>query len=1160
MSIKVALQHHTRYDYDRLINVSPQVIRLRPAVHTRVPILGYSLDIRPKKHFINWLQDPFGNFMARVVFPEKIKYFEVNVEVITETVSINPFDFFVEDYAEKYPFEYDPQLKKELAPYFEITEQSPLLDKFLKKLEPLKGYKIVDFLVEVNRMVNQEVGYTIRFEPGVQTCEETLQKKIGSCRDSGWLLVQMLRKCGLATRFVSGYLVQLKADQKPIEGPAGPEEDFTDLHAWAEVYVPGAGWIGLDATSGLLTGEGHIPLACTPDFASAAPITGLTDIAQVEFHYSNNVTRVHEDPRVTKPYTEAKWAKIMDLGNQVENDLQKNDVRLTMGGEPTFVSIDDMESAQWNTTADGLEKRVLAQDLANNLKEVFGKQGLIHYGQGKWYPGEPLPRWQYSLLWRKDGLPLWKNGELLANLSKDYQHNHSHAEIFTKELAQHLGVNPNNAQPAYEDTFYFLWEEENLPINIDPLNVNLKDKLERKALAEHLKQGLNNPKGYVLPLEWNHYDKKWMSCAWEFKRKHLFLMPGNSPIGLRLPLNSLPYQVPAQRREPLERSPFEEVGELSDFHKQVWERYNQPIDEKIPEELKNPKDLIPEEEEDELDKKYDFNPTGHKKQKKEIDDYEPKFRTFTIKKAICIEQREGKIFIFMPPADYTEHYLDLLAAIETTADKLKIPVVIEGYEPPRDNRIEKIVVTPDPGVIEVNVHPSHNWNELVENYDKLFEAARVSRLGSEKFMLDGRHTGTGGGNHITIGGSLPENSPLLRRPDLLRSMVAFWQNHPGLSYLFSTAFIGSTSQAPRVDEGRQEMLYELEIAFNQIPELDQQSIPFWLVDRIFRNLLIDVTGNTHRAEFCIDKLYRPDTSSGQLGILELRAFDMPPNKQMAIVQLLLIRTLIAWFWQKPYKKNLVRWGTELHDKFLMQHYVKEDLRDVVQQINDFGYPFEFNWLDTFFEFRFPLLGKVQIGDIQLEIRNAIEPWNVLGEEVSNIGTSRFVDSSLERVEVKVSGINEERYIVLCNGMRMPLRPTGRKSEYVVGVRYKAWAPPSALHPTLPVDVPLVFDIFDTWNGRSIGGCTYHVSHPGGLSYETYPVNSYEAETRRESRFWNYGHTQGEYLLNLPKYSEDDAQRVVIEQTQTKDISIIDVPKPIEPDKEYPLTFDLRKFK
>jgi uncharacterized protein (DUF2126 family)/transglutaminase-like putative cysteine protease len=1141
MAIRVAINHRTTYTYDRFVSLSPHIFRLRPAVHSRTPIEAYSLKISPKEHFINWQQDPFGNYQARVVFPEKTKELSVEVEVIAKMVVINPFDFFVEEYAEKYPFKYKDHLETELLPYLEIKEEGPLFTRWLEGID--RGpQNINDFLVYINRKLNQDIRYNIRMEVGVQSCEETLSLGSGSCRDSAWLLVQILRKLGLAARFVSGYLVQLTADIKSLDGPSGPEHDFTDLHAWTEVYVPGAGWIGLDPTSGLFAGEGHIPLACTPDFASAAPVVGATDPCETSFSFSNTVTRIHEDPRVTKPFSEEQWAAIYATGCKVDEDLERADVRLTMGGEPTFVSIDDMESAQWNTSADGHEKRLLAHDLIFKLRGQFGPSGLIHFGQGKWYPGEPLPRWQYGLFWRKDQYPIWKNAALIAQEKHDKKYSSKEAEKFAKELARHLAVSGDNVSAAYEDIFYFLWTEGKIPVNIDPLQTNLKDSVERKTLTQLLDKGLGEPAGYSLPLKWNYDNSKWQSCKWLLNRNHLFLVPGNSPMGLRLPLDSLPTVAKDSEPQKVERSLFEDLPALAPFHETITSRYGLVYEHAAPtQRIKYQEKTVSKKE-------------GQHQPKKEDPEEEPVkllFEVAVIKTALCVEAREGILYVFIPPMDYLEHYLDIIASIEATAEKLNLPVRIEGYEPPRDYRMERLVVSPDPGVIEVNIQPSKNWKELVYTIDTLYEQAFTSRLGTEKFMLDGRHTGTGGGNHITIGSSKPSDSPLLRRPDLLRSLIAYWQHHPGLSYLFSSAFIGPTSQAPRIDEGRDEKLYEMELAFSQVP--DKGFVPFYLVDRIFRHLLTDLTGNTHRSEFCIDKLYSPDTSSGRLGILEFRAFDMPPHKQMSLVQMLLIRALIASFWKKPYTHDLVRWGTELHDKFMLPHYVQRDIEEVVQDLNAAGYPFQLSWFAPFFEFRFPHYGTVKLQGIEMEIRMGIEPWHVLGEEMSSSGTARFVDSSLERVQVKLKGLNGSRYVLLCNGNRVPLRETEIKGEWVCGVRYRAWQPPSALHPTIGLDTPLVFDVVDTWNGRSIGGCTYFVSHPGGRSYDTFPVNSYEAESRRVSRFGDTSYSQevlrpAPYLAIIEHYIEENR------------LSFLCDPPPEQTNKEYPYTLDMRRFR
>ena len=1131
MSIKVAISHKTAYKFDRSVSLSPHIFRLRPAAHSRTQIEGYTFKVFPENHFINWQQDPFGNYQARVVFPEKTTELRIEVEVIAKLEVINPFDFFVEEYAEKFPFKYDEMLKKELVPYLEVKDVGELTKHFIEQMSIPADINIVDFLVYANQQVFNALNYNIRMEVGVQSCEETLTSKSGSCRDFAWLLVQVLRSYGLATRFVSGYLVQLTPDIKSLDGPSGPEKDFTDLHAWVEVYVPGAGWIGLDPTSGLFAGEGHIPLCCTPDYASAAPVSGATDVCEVSFEFDNSVFRILENPRVTKPYTEEQWEKVMKVGNDVEKDLIEGDVRLTMGGEPTFVSIDDFESPEWNSTADGPLKRKLAYDLALRLKKRFAHGGLLHFGQGKWYPGELFPRWQYALYWRKDGLPIWKNDDLVAKEGETKFTFHD-AERFAIELTKHLGIDTKNITPAYEDPIYWALEEGKLPVNLDPLAVNLKDSVQRHTLAKLLEKGLNNPAGFVLPLKWQHEQANWTSCVWEFRRQQCYLIPGNSPIGLRLPLESLPKTSKNRREQPIARSLFEELPPLGDYHQSFEQRYGTTS---AP--YKAPEKKVVEDEE-----------------VKKVENENLLFEIDTFITAMSVEEREGIIYVFLPPTDYLETYLDLVASVEKTAEKLNMPVRIEGYQPATDYRIEKMMVTPDPGVIEVNVHPAKSWQEIVDTTTALYEEAFFSRLGTEKFMVDGRHTGTGGGNHVTIGAAKPADSPLLRRPDLLQSLITYWQHHPVLSYLFAGPFIGPTSQAPRIDEGRDERLYEMEIAFGQIPE--DKEVPFWMVDRIFRNLLTDITGNTHRTEFCIDKLYSPDSSTGRLGILELRAFDMPPHKHMNLVQNLLVRSLVAKFWKKPYKKKLIRWGTELHDKFLLPHFAYLDMIDVVNDLKEAGYDFDISWFDPFFEFRFPHQGGITVDNIQLELRLGIEPWHVLGEELSNSGTARFVDSSLERLQVKVSGIIPERHILLCKGCRIPLRSTGTKGEYVAGIRYKAWNPPSALHPNVGVDAPLVFDIVDTWNNRVIGGCTYFVAHPGGRSFDTYPVNSYEAESRKISRFWDFGHTpsttieQTAPVINTPSVSRFVAQN----KTDLKPDTPIELINP-----EYPSTLDLRRY-
>ncbi len=1079
MTIRVALNHQTRYHFDRQVKLWPHEIRLRPAAHCRTPILSYSLTVEPSGHFLNWQQDAYGNWLARLVFPEQSDYLDVVIDLIADMTVINPFDFFMEEYAEKFPFDYPPQLKRELTPYLDTD---PPGDQFKAWVAAARrdlvqpGMRTIDFLVALNGRAQRDVGYVVRMEHGVQTPEQTLESKLGSCRDSAWLLVQAMRHFGLAARFASGYLIQLAADIKALDGPSGPEKDFTDLHAWTEIYVPGAGWIGLDPTSGLLAGEGHIPLACTASPSSAAPVIGATGKCEAHMDFSMTVTRIHEDPRVTKPYTGAQWQAILDLGYSVDKELVKNDVKLTMGGEPTFVSIDDMEGPEWNIAALSTKKRELAGILFKRLQERFAPGALLHYGQGKWYPGEPLPRWALGCYWRADGQPLWRRADLLDHGDLKDKRARGDAARFVTALIVHLGLDQRFVIDAYEDIVNVVDQESRWPENLDLFSADLKKHEERRRLVELISADLGLAVGCVLPLKpiprasikGKPVALGWRSSPWPLKRGHLFLIPGDSPMGLRLPLASLPWVAPNDKEVEFERDPFETREELPQLRVRT-----------------KPKAMAPN--------KASYDP-------REI-----------IHTAICAEVRDGVLHVFMPPLLLLEDYVDLLHAVEDTAAELSMPVRIEGYTPPHDPRIKDFKITPDPGVIEVNVTPTSSWAELVENTSAIYEDARQTRLGTEKFMLDGRHTGTGGGNHVTLGGATAQESPMLRRPDVLMSLIKFWQNHPAMSYLFSGMFIGPTSQAPRVDEARHESLYELEIALQQMGERLRpgvENIQPWLVDRLLRNLLVDLSGNTHRAEFCIDKLYSPDSPTGRLGLVEFRAFEMPPHAQMSLMQMLLLRALVARFWQQPYTGRLIRWGTELHDRFMLPHFVAQDMRDVVLDLQRAGYAFEHEWFAPFHEFRFPRFGTVVYQGIEIELRQAIEPWNVLGEEVSTSGTSRYVDSSVERLQVKVRHMNDARHNVTCNGRPLPLAPTGVRGEYVAGVRYRAWAPPSALHPTIGVHSPLVFDLVDTWSGRSIGGCTYHVVHPGGRSYDTFPVNANEAEARRRARFWEHGHTPG----------------------------------------------------
>lgn len=1059
--------------------------------------------VTPGDHWVNWQQDAFGNFLARLVFHEPAPELSIVVGLIADMDAINPFDFFVEELAEQYPFTYSPQLSADLEPYLRPVDEDgsgsgcgpgESVRNWVRAHTPTDRPRTIEFLIALNQALHRDVGYTVRMEPGVQTPDHTLRTALGSCRDSAWLLVSILREFGLAARFVSGYLVQLSQDVPSLDGPSGPPTDFTDLHAWTEVYLPGAGWVGLDPTSGLFAGEGHIPLAATPHPVSSAPITGATDPVNATLDFSNTVLRIHEDPRVTLPYSDTQWERIKAAGADVDSRTRAARIGLTVGGEPTFVSLDDQQGAEWTTEADGPRKRERAADLARRLRRIYAPTGLAQYRQGKWYPGEPLPRWEIALLWRDDDKPLWHRPDLLADpwLAPDPPlemspvdesdptaescsdaADHSAASVaaarrIIEHLATGLGLPGSQVRPAYEDPLLRLAAKaaapEGEPVGSDEdLTPGEDSELARKELLTRLDAAVGEPVAYVLSLYRRADEAGWASADWRLRRGRIMLMEGDSPAGLRLPLRSIAWEAPAPRPEADPFAPRMPFADDEPFAV-VESAERAPIT------------------------------------------------------AVVAEVRNDRLYVFLPPVEEFGAYCDLLRRVEEACAAVGQPVVLEGYAPPADARLHTMSITPDPGVIEVNVQPTSSFAEQSALLSTLYEQARLARLSTESFDVDGTDRGTGGGNHITLGGSSPARSPLLRRPDLLVSMLTYWQRHPALSYLFSGRFIGPTSQAPRVDEGREEVLYELEIAFAEIARQsriaagysgsDDSPAPPWVVDRALRHLLTDLTGNTHRAEFCVDKLYSPDSARGRLGLLELRGFEMPPHFRMAMVQSLLVRALVLRFWERPYTAPLLRHGPNLHGRYLLPHFLQADIAEVAADLRTHGIEFDSSWLEPFAEFRFPRFGTVVLGEMEIELRAAIEPWNTLGEQTTAAGTARYVDSSVERLQVRVTGADRGRYVLTCNGFPLPLVAAGKADVQVAGVRYRAWQPPESLHPTITVDAPLVFDVVDLETGLSRGGCTYHVNHPGGMFYAGPPVNSVVAQSRRNRRFESAGHTPG----------------------------------------------------
>ena len=1023
MGIHVALKHRTHYRYEKPVVLGPQVVQLRPAPHCRVPILGYSLEVTPVNHSVYWQVDPHSNRIARLLFPEKTNELAIEVNLVADLSPINPFDFLLDPAVEKYPFRYTPALSCDLVPFLVPEQPGPLLRHFLHGLSGQTS-GTVEFLLSVNRKLQEEIAYETRHAPGVQSGEETLARRFGSCRDSAWLLVEILRNLGIAARFVSGYLIQLSTD-------GAPRPDSADLHSWTEAYLPGGGWIGLDPTSGLLTAECHIPLMCAATSAQAAPIVGTAEMLSIDFRHSVTVHRLEQPGSARAPFSEPEWQRVRQLAHTVDRELAANDVRLTMGGEPTFVAIDEPESPQWNTEALGKEKRTRGLALMEAISRRVAPGALLHYGQGKWYPSEPLPRWALSCYWRTDGTPIWEELKLIAREDHQYDLTVSDASHFIHALARRLQVSGDNVLPASNP--------DSSP---------------------------DEPVGYILPIRRRQADGTlfWSSQLWFPGPESVVLLEGESPIGYRIPAEAVPWVSPDELNREMDAPPFADRAKLPAQPVRHMELFAvEPDPDPLPAILVRTN--APSEQ---------------------------------IRPSLCIEAREGRMHVFMPYVRELADYIDLISAVEDTCRSLEMPVWIEGYAPASDPRLHAFSVTPDPGVLEINLPPAASWDELEKINAILDEEARKNRLTAEKFDYDGAHRATGGGSHIVIGGASVTESPVLRHPSLLRSMLTFWQNHPSLSFLFSGTYVGPTSQCPRIDEARMDTLDELEIAFQQLPSSD---CPPWIVDALFRNLLADVSGNTHRSEFCIDKLFPPPGQGSQLGLVELRAFEMPPHVRMNLLQLLLVRALVCCFWKTPFEDALVRWGPALHYEFLLPHYAKKDLTAVLAHLRQSGFDFDEAWFAAHLEFRFPKIGSVSADGIELELRRALEPWNVLGEETVSGRTVRNVDSSLERLQVRLSGATpESRYVVTCNGRRVPLEPTDEAGVSIAGVRYRARKLSALLHPTIPVHAPLIFEMIDSWMNRSIAQCTYHVESPRSERYPARPADAAEAEQRRSERF------------------------------------------------------------
>ena len=1106
MSTRIALTHTIDRRYARRLVLPTHWLRLRPAPHTKAAIEAYSLSVGTEPHFLNWVRDPFENHLARLDLPEPVFGLNMAVDIVADLAPANPFDFLTEPYAASFPFEYPEQLQKELTPYLHLPKAGPRLADYLGALDADSAY-IIEKLGKLTGNVHRSLAIVGSAQPGAVDLEDVVKRGTASPWEAAWLMAVSLRHLGVAARFTAGYRVVLASEAVPIHAWTADAEDSetslwldsASLHAWCEVFLPGAGWIGLDPSAGLFTHEGYIPLTATPD-----PLRALPWVAEVaepgkpaevpppDESFESIAVRRLIAAAEPSPYSDAQWGDISALGQSVDARLATAGISLAMGQTLNLTS-PYSDSIEWATTALGPRKRAAAEDLLARLRLKVAPGGVLHESQGEWFGGETLPRWKLSCFFRADGEPIWRNSSLLgcslgngpetaasgpvrpqgpgARLPRSSEPGAAEgaspadAGHFAEMLARKLGVFPEFVMPAHEDQLYELWQNR-AHIQFKPPSEALSNPVQRRALAVKLSQTRLEPVGYVLPLRWDGVAGRCISGAWTFRRGALYLVPGDSPMGFRLPLDALP--AGDDSAEPLdpERCHFEDRPLLASLYGEPSARLTSFI---------------------------------HTPPAPEATDQDGVQGLARVPRtALCAQMRNGRLWVFLPPLTHLEHWLELVNAIEATALSLGLPVQLEGYEPPEDFRLQRLSIEPEAGVLRVTLPQAGSWEQLQGLLATAYTEAANLGLLAERIGQDGARQAAGGEADILLVGALPPLSPFLLRPQLLHSLIAYWQQHPALSYLFAGRLIGQSGPAPRPDEGRDDALYELDIALSRMPR-DEDSAPS-VPDRMLRHLLADSAGDIKKAEIRVDQLYPPDRSSQRLGRIALRSFQTAPDHRMAAAQCLLLRALIAFLAERPADPRLRDFGPELHDRYMLPGELWEDLAEVIRDLDRARLPVQADWFAPFLDRRFPTLGEVAMGDVRMAIRTAHEPWPVLAEEAVAGVVTRFIDAANQRVQVELTGLTPTHHILVCNGRRVPLQPTRTRGRFLAGVRYKAWNPPSSLHPTLWPVYSLVFDLLDARTGEVLGGCTWFPARPSLVGFSAAPAPVASGEPEREPHY------------------------------------------------------------
>jgi len=1009
--VRIALRHRMVYRFDRAVRLSTHWLRLRPAPMNRARIQAYSLRVEAEPHFLNWVRDPFENHLARLDLPEPMMRLGLDVEILAELAPVNPFDFLLDDDVVRYPFEYRAPLRRELAPYLAQRTAGPLLERWLARLD--RGAAgTIEVLSRTTRAISESLPVHASMRPGAVDAEAVLAHGEANPWALAWLATLGMRSLGLAARFVSGYYIKLGAE--------GAAPDAAQ-HAWSEVFLPGAGWVGVDPTSGMFAAEAHIALAAATDPVRALPVVGYCESCRETQHVA--VTAHKLEPRAPDwPLSERQWSDVCAAGQRVDAGVERAQLELTCAAAVNFVASEAHDAPEWNTTALGADKRQAAERMSERLHAEIAPGGVVQEGQSAWFAGEPAPRWRLSLVRRRDGNPVWRERRWLAGFGDAASSTAADAHAFGKALARALGVDSACLLPAYEDA---------APSQLGatgplPDAARLRDPEQRRLLLQRVLQGEADLRGYVMPLHWDPVAACWRSGRWRLRRDAVYLLAGSAPMGYRLPLDSLPAAAGELAPEPAERCPLDALTPLGEVHAAVNARLAR--------------------------------------------DDAGASSAGAPRTALCIELRAGVLHVFLPPLTHLEYYLDLVACIEHSAAQCGVPVRIEGYGPPDDPRLDRFDLEPDAGVLRVQLPAMDSWRAQSVLLEAVYGHARAVGLQAARVTGSGGRQPPGAVTPLALGGSSPAQSPFLRRPALIGSLIAYWHRHPSLSYFFSGRSIGRGGNAPRPDEGRDDALYELELVLRRLPD-DASDTP-WLADRLLRHLLTDAAGDMHRAEFDVDALYSPGRAAKRQGRIVLRTLQAPPSARLTALQILLVHALLMRFAQIPERGPLESWGAALHDRFLLPRLLWQDLAAVLEDVRAVGVPMDPAWFEPLLDVHFPLLGSMHFANLDIDLRQAHEPWPVLSEEASGGGMARFLDSAADRVEVRCMGLTPSRHVLECNGLRVPLQPTGVRGEFVAGIRFKAWNPPATLHPTVePVDA-LVLNMIDSWSGRLLGGCTY----------------------------------------------------------------------------------------